>query len=162
MAIVNVSITQDPVFYSLHLQQHKPSDSYWHSRTTAQTIHFLAVSIFNSTSNTVPRGLHLLPQVQMLRNPMYRLVYIRKICKLRPETNPLPHLKIAAVATRGLEFRSCGNAFLLTGSNDRTAFFLLSGKLNYKRIFFFFFQISSRAVNLFTFLSQCIGNYEML
>ena len=74
----------------------------------------------------VPRDRHLFPLVQMLRNP---------ISKLCPETNLLPHLKIAAVATRGLEFLSCGNAVLLTGNNDRTAFFLLSRKLNDKRIF---------------------------
>jgi hypothetical protein len=101
----------------------------------AEIIHFVAVFIFSSTSDPVPRGRHLFLLVQMLRNPTDRLMYIGKISKLCPKTNPLPHLKIAAVATRGLEFRSCGNAVLLTGSNGRAAFFLLSGELNDKRIF---------------------------
>ena len=122
----------------MHGQPHirYTSDSYWLSRIAAQIIHFLAVFIFSSTSNTVPGGRHLFQLVQMLRSPMYRLMYIKKISKLCPEINPLHHLKIAAVATRGLEFRSCGNTVLLTGNNDRRAFFLLSRKLNYKRIFF--------------------------
>jgi len=132
------SSTNDPVFHDLHLQQHKPSDSYWYSRIAAKLIHFSAVFIFSSTSNAVPRVRHLFPLVQMLCSPMYRLMYIGKISKLCTGTNPLPHLKIAAVATRGLEFWSCGNTVLLTGNNDRRAFFILSRKLNYKRIFFKF------------------------
>ena len=112
----------DPVFHDLHLEQHKPCYSYWSSCIAAQIIHFLVVSVFSSTSDSVPRGRHLFPLVQMMRNPMYLLTYIGKISKLCRETNSLPHLKIAA----GLEFRSCGNAVLLTGNNERIVSFLLS------------------------------------
>jgi hypothetical protein len=84
------SSTNDPVFHDLHLQQHETSDSYWSSCIAAQLIQFLAVFIFSSRSDPVPRDRHLFPLVQLLRNPVDRLMYIGKISKLCPKTNPLP------------------------------------------------------------------------
>jgi hypothetical protein len=135
MTIFNFSSTQDPDFDSLHWQQHKRSDSYWSLCTAARIIRFLAVFIFNSTSDKVPGGLHLFPSVQMLRNSMDRLMHIGKISKLCPETNPPPQPENCSSCNSWSRIPVVRNAVVLTGNNERTAFFLLQRRLNDKGIF---------------------------